>query len=325
MSPPSSAVIAADTDAFATALKPVQHVPAAPAGVTDNTLVAIGLILASTLFFAAGDVTAKLLTGSLPGLQVTWLRYVVFALLVVPATLLVRGRSGLRTKSIGMQSLRGIAVAGSAVLFVSGLTMLPVAEATAINFISPIFITALSIPLLGEKVGIRRWAAAAVGFAGVLIVVQPGGSSFSAAALLPMGAAMSWAIAAIVTRKMHAERPEVTLAWSAMIGLVVLSLGVPFVWKNLTLHEIGIGVLMGLFSTVGHGLVVLAFKKAPASVLAPFSYVQLASSSLFSFLMFAAVPQAMTFFGGAVIAASGLYTAHRERVRAKTGRNLRGV
>ncbi|MDU0344022.1 DMT family transporter [Bosea rubneri] len=292
---------------------------------TDNPLVAIGLILASTLFFAAGDVTAKLLTGSLPGLQVTWLRYVVFALLVVPTTLLIRGRSGLDTKSVGMQSLRGLAVAGSAVLFILGLTLLPVAENTAINFISPIFITALSIPLLGEKVGMRRWAAAAVGFAGVLIVVQPGGSGFSAAALLPIGAAMSWAVAAIVTRKMHAERPEVTLAWSAIIGLIVLSLGVPFVWKSIALHEIGIGVLMGLFSTVGHSLVILAFRKAQASVLAPFSYVQLASSSLLSFFLFAAVPQAMTFLGGAVIAASGLYTAHRERIRAKAGRNLRAV
>lgn len=221
----------------------------------------------------------------------TWLRYVVFALLVVPTTLLIRGRSGLDTKSVGMQSLRGLAVAGSAVLFILCLTLLPVAENTAINFISPIFITALSFPLLGEKVGMRRWAAAAVGFAGVLIVVQPGGSGFSAAALLPIGAAMSWAVAAIVARKMHAERPEVTLAWSAIIGLIVLSLGVPFVWKSIALHEIGIGVLMGLFSTVGHGLVILAFRKAQASVLAPFSYVQLASSSLLSFFLFAAVPQ----------------------------------
>lgn len=319
MSPPSAAATAADCDAYSSDVS-IRKPPTRPAGISlpaDNTLLAIGLILASTLFFAAGDVSAKLLTASLPGVQVAWLRYLVFVILVVPTAFAMSGRRALVAASPGMQTLRGLAVAASAMLFILGLTQLPVAEATAINFISPIFITALSIPMLGEKVGLRRWAAAAVGFAGVLIVVRPGTAGFSLAALLPMGAAMCWAVAAIVTRKLHAERSEVTMAWSALIGFAVLSAGVAFSWHPLTLREIGIGVAMGLFSTIGHWLVILAFKKAPASTIAPFSYVQLASAALLSFAIFGAVPEGMTFLGGAVIAASGLYTAHRERIRAR--------
>lgn len=147
-------------------------------------------------------------------------------------------------------------MAGSSVLFILGLGSLPVAEATAINFISPIFITALSIPLLGEKVGLRRWAAAAVGFLGVMLVVQPGGAAFQLAALLPMGAALVWAVAAIATRLMSADRPEATLAWSAVVGLIALTAFVPFHWRTPTAGGIGIAVLMGAFSTVGHWLII---------------------------------------------------------------------
>ncbi len=286
----------------------------------DTTFAAIGLALLSTVFFAMGDVAAKVLTGTLPAIEVTWLRYVVFCLLVVPTVLVARGARAMHTPRMRLQIVRALAVAGSAVLFILGLGHLQVAEATAINFISPIFITALSIPLLGEKVGIRRWAAAAVGFLGVMLVVQPGGSAFQVAALLPIGAALAWAVAAIATRLMSSERPEATLAWSAVIGLLALTAFVPFHWRTPTAGEIGLAVLMGSFSTIGHWLIILAYRKAAASTIAPFSYVQLLFAGLLGFGVFGTVPGAMTLVGGLVIAASGLYTAHREHVRAKEAR-----
>jgi drug/metabolite transporter (DMT)-like permease len=224
------------------------------------------------------------------------------------------------TPRLRLQIIRALAVAGSSVLFILGLGHLQVAEATAINFISPIFITALSIPLLGETVGIRRWAAAAVGFLGVMLVVQPGGSAFQMAALLPIGAAFAWAVAAIATRLMSSERPETTLAWSAVIGLIALTAFVPFHWRTPTAGEISLAVLMGSFSTVGHWLIILAYRKAAASTIAPFSYGQLLFAGLLGFGVFGTVPGAMTLVGGAVIAASGLYTAHRERIRAREAR-----
>jgi len=190
-----------------------------------------------------------------------------------------------------------------------------VAEATAINFISPVFITALSIPLLGEKVGVRRWAAAVVGFAGVMLIVRPGTSAFQLAALYPIGAALIWAGAAIATRLMSSERPETTLAWSAVVGFLVLSAVVPFEWHAMTLHDAGFAVLTGIASTIGHWLVIRGYQKASASILAPYSYVQLLFASLFGFAAFGVLPGYWTLVGGAVIAASGLYTAYRERAR----------
>jgi drug/metabolite transporter (DMT)-like permease len=318
MSPPPSAV--ADYASSVAEGVPAKPTAKGAAPAKDATFAAIGVALLSTVFFAMGDVAAKVLTDTLPAIEVTRLRYVVFCLLVVPTVFVTRGAKVMHTPRLRLQIIRALAVAGSSVLFILGLGHLQVAEATAINFISPIFITALSIPLLGEKVGIRRWAAAAVGFLGVMLVVQPGGSAFQVAALLPIGAALCWAIAAIATRLMSSERSETTLAWSAVIGLIALTAFVPFNWRTPTAGEIGLAVLMGGFSTIGHWLIILAYRRAAASTIAPFSYVQLLFAGLLGFVVFGTVPGAMTLVGGVTIAASGLYTAQRERIRAREAR-----
>jgi len=289
--------------------------PRATSQLPDNALLAILTVVLSTAFFAMGDVAAKLLTDTVPAIEVTWLRYIVFCAMVLPAVFVLRGPAAMRTQRMRLQIIRGLGMAGSSVLFILGLRYLPVVSASAINFVSPIFITALSIPLLGEKVGVRRWMAALVGFAGVMVVVQPGGETFSPAAFLPMAAAASWAVAAITTRMMSSERPETMLAWSAVVGLVTLSAFVPFEWHTPTLREIGIAFLMGAFSTTGHWLVILAYRKAPVSIVAPFSYVQLIFAGVLGFAVFGTIPDMWTLIGSAIIAASGLYTAHRERVR----------
>jgi drug/metabolite transporter (DMT)-like permease len=294
--------------------------PALPsARAIDPAMAGIALVVASTLFFALGDVAAKGLTGHLPALEVAWIRYAFFSMLVIPAALALRGRAAFSVARPGLQAVRGTATALSAVLFMVALSHLLVAEATAINFVSPIFITALSIPLLGEKVGKRRWAAALVGFGGVMLVVQPGAGSFQAAAFWPVASALVWAVAAVTTRMMSGDHPASTLAWSAVVGMGLLTLAVPSVWVAPSWSDVGIGAVMGLSSTLGHLLLVLGFRKASASVLAPFSYVQLLFAAALGFLAFGSVPGYWTVVGGCVIAASGLYTAHRERVRAKGG------
>jgi drug/metabolite transporter (DMT)-like permease len=307
-----------DTAPSAVFAVPAVRRPARP--VADGALPAIGLIVASTLFFSAGDIAAKLMMATLPPVQVTWMRYVVFLALIAPAALAAQGPSALHTRRPGLQVLRGLAVVLSSLFFMLGLGSLPVAETTAINFMSPVFITALSIPLLGEKVGVRRWAAAFVGFLGVMVVVRPGSDAFQVAALFPVGAAMVWAGAAIATRIMSGERPETTLAWSAAVGVAVLTVMVPFQWRAPGGWEMLLAVLTGVGSTLGHWLLVQAYRKAPASVLAPFSYVQLVFASLFGYAAFGDLPGPYTFLGGAIIAASGLYTANRERIRAREAR-----
>mgnify|MGYP001189004778 CR=1 FL=1 len=316
MSPPPAAV-AADTAAFS----PSSPLPAAAAlARPDSPFRAILMILASSGLFAAGDIAAKLMTDAMPGIEVAWLRYAVFCALILPPVFAWRGRRALKVPRPSLQVARGIAVAGSSVLFIVGLEYLDVAEATAINFVSPIFITALSIPLLGERVGLRRWAAALVGFLGVLIVVQPGGEAFSLAAFLPMGAAACWAVGAVTTRMMQADHPEVTLAWSSIVGLAVTTVLVVPEWTTPSLELLGVAVVMGAFSAGGHWLVIRAFRTAAASTLAPFSYVQILYAGLLSFVFLGAVPALWTFVGGAVIALSGLYTAHRERLARRAAR-----
>ena len=279
----------------------------------------IGLILLSTVFMAAGDTASKYLTGL--GVQppmISWMRYCVFFSILAVAVAATGGVRGLRTRRPGMQILRGLGVVGSTILFVFALRYLPVADATAASFVAPLFVTALSIPLLGEKVGWRRWTATLVGLLGVLIVVRPGGANFSLASLLPILTASCWAVALIVTRMMSVtENPLTTFAWSAAVGLIVLSGMLPFFWTSPTPEILAVGAFIGVASTIGHWLVILAFRHGEASLLAPFSYMQLMWASLFGFVVFTALPDLWTWVGAAVIAASGLYTAHRERVRAR--------
>jgi drug/metabolite transporter (DMT)-like permease len=284
----------------------------------DRLLPAILLVLASVALFSVGDVLAKLLRQSLPAAEIAWLRYLAFAALAL--ALAGRGRSaaGLRPRRPGLQLLRGLTLLGSAVFFITGLAYLPVAEATAIVFVSPTFITALSVVFLGEVVRARRWAAVLAGFLGVLVVIRPGWGSVQAAALFPLASALCWAATIVITRKMGtAERAETTLLWSACTGLLVLTAVVPFGFVPPSPGQVGVGLALGLCSSLGQYLVILAYRRAAASALAPFSYAQMLSSTLLGYAAFGAVPDRATLLGAAVIVLSGLYTAHRERVRAR--------
>ncbi len=285
----------------------------------DAPLRGIGLVLVTGIFFNAADVASKLLTVDMSPLQVIWLRYGTFTIIMLALVWRSGGRSRLRTQRPQLQFLRGLGVTLSSILFVMGLQYLPIADATASSFVAPLFVTALSIPILGETIGWRRWTATLIGLIGVLIVVRPGGSGFQTASLLPVASALAWAFAMIITRMMsRTESPLTTLAYSAIIGFVLSSLFVPFVWQPLTGTFLLMGLFIGVSSTVGHWLLVTAFRYADASLLAPFSYLQLLWASIFGYLMFAALPDSWTLVGAVIIACSGLYTAHRERIRARS-------
>ena len=222
----------------------------------------------------------------------------------------------LPTNRLGLHLMRGAALLGSSLFFISGLRFLPIAEASATGFVAPLFVTALSIIFLGEKVGLRRWIATAVGLIGVLIILRPGTGAFHPAAFFPLVSALAWACTLIMTRMMSGtERAITTMTYSSIAGLLILSALVPFVWVTPTWHDIAFGILIGVASTAGQWIVVLAFRYADASVLAPFSYTQLLWVSVLGYLIFGEVPDAYTITGAAFIVASGLYTAHRERVR----------
>jgi drug/metabolite transporter (DMT)-like permease len=268
--------------------------------------------------FCVSDVVAKSLT--LPSVEIAWLRWVGFAIIMAPLVVATRGRV-LRTGAPKAQLLRGLGMVGSAVTFIVGLHHLPMANATATAFAAPLIVTALSIPMLGERVGARRWAATGIGLVGVLIVVRPGSGSFDPASVFPLLSALAWAITIIFTRiTSRTDGAMTTMTYGALVGVAALTFLVPFDWRTPTAAELGWIVLMVLASTFGQFLTILAYRRAAASLLVPFSYSQIVWSSLAGALVFGTIPDAMTWLGASIIVASGIYTAHRERVRAREGR-----
>jgi drug/metabolite transporter (DMT)-like permease len=283
----------------------------------DDPLRGIALAVASTVLFATSDTISKYLSSSLPIVEFLWIRYVLFLVMAGCLAGQVPARS-LRSRGPTMQVLRGLCVVASSVLFVFGVRQMTLAQATTINFLSPLLVTVLSIPILGEVVGIRRWAAVGAGMLGMLIVVRPGLGGFQPAGLFGVAAALCWAMALIITRRIATtDAPQATVLWSAGVGTIVLTLILPFqaIWPNA--RQLALSLTLGVVASIGQWLVILAHRLAPASSLAPFFYGQLVWAALAGFLVFGDRPDGWTLTGAAIIVTSGLYTAHRERVRRR--------
>jgi drug/metabolite transporter (DMT)-like permease len=282
----------------------------------DRPFRGIVLILASTVFLGMSDVTAKYLSATLPSIEIAWIRFLVFALIMSPAMLPGSPLYSLHSQRPGLQMLRGAALLGSSLFFISGLRFLPIAEASATGFVSPLFVTALSIVFLGESVGVRRWIATAVGLIGVLIILRPGTGAFHPAAFFPIVSALAWACTLVMTRMLSGrEHALTTMTYSSITGACIMCALVPFVWVAPSWHDVLFGIFIGIASTAGQWIVVLAFRYADASVLAPFSYTQLLWVSILGFVIFGELPDIWTVVGAVFIVGSGLYTAHRERIR----------
>ena len=202
-------------------------VPKAPAR-TDHPFKGIALILASTIFLGTSDVTAKYLSATLPSIEITWIRFLTFALIMVPAMVPGSPLYAMQTNRLTLHLVRGLGILGSSLFFISGLRFLPIAEASATGFVAPLLVTALSIVLLGEKVGLRRWIATGVGLVGVIIILRPGTGAFHPAAFFPLVSALCWACTLIMTRMMSGtERAITVMAYSSIVGLVMLTSLVP--------------------------------------------------------------------------------------------------
>ena len=315
MTPPPAAAARLDSVPLPLPEKKSAALRKAPAR-ADRPFKGIALIQASTVFLGVSDVTAKYLSATLPSIEIAWIRFTVFAVIMVPAMMPGSPLFALPTDRLRLQLLRGLTVLASSLFFISGLRFLPIAEASATGFVAPLFVTALSIVFLGEKVGLRRWIATAVGLIGVFIILRPGFGAFHPAAFFPIVSALAWACTLIMTRMMSGtERAVTVMAYSSIVGVCILTAMVPFVWVAPSWHDIMLGIFIGVASTAGQWIVVLAFRYADASVLAPFSYMQLLWVSILGFLVFGELPDVWTVTGAAFIVASGLYTAHRERVR----------
>jgi drug/metabolite transporter (DMT)-like permease len=228
----------------------------------------------------------------------------------------------MRSKRPAIQATRALAVVASALLFILGLGALPIAEATALVFASPLFVTLLSVIVLRERVDRVRWLVVGVGFAGVLIVMRPGSAAFQPAALLPVASSMAWAVAVIFTRKSTAsDGIATTMLHSAAIGLAVLSLLVVPGFVVPTPGEAVIAALMAVAWCAAQWLTVGAYHRSDASLLAPFSYSQVLWAGLLGFAVFGHVPDAPALAGMAVILSCGALAAlwAVRRVRSAAG------
>jgi drug/metabolite transporter (DMT)-like permease len=285
----------------------------------ENKPLAIAFVLSAALIFACSDAVSKVMVAQISPIEASWLRSVVVMVLTLPLAYRRAGAVIFRPHHPLRQVLRGAAVLASSLLFLTGLTYLPLADASAINFIWPVLITVFAVIFLGEKVGIRRVGATIVGFLGMLLIVRPGSGAFQTAAIYPLGGAAFWALANVMTRLMSAtDPPETTIVWSSAVMLLGTTLALPFVWTTPDAMLLGLGLVVGIGSAVGHALIVFALERSNASTLAPFSYIQLVWATLIGYLAFGTIPDRWIFAGAALIVASGLYTAHRERVRGRT-------
>jgi drug/metabolite transporter (DMT)-like permease len=294
------------------------------AGAALSPVRGIALMVGAGFIFSGMDALAKGLTQTYPVQQVVWARYAIH-LVIVLAYLLAVERQALggllRSRRPMLQLGRSLAVVLSSVFFILAIKFIPLADATAINFVTPLLVTALSVPLLGEKVGIRRWTAVAIGFFSVLIIIRPGPAMAHWAVVLPLGSAVSFALYQIMTRQLAAiDNWATTLFYSAVVGVALTSVFVPFGWVapdwQGCLGFVGLGVLGG----ASHLLLIRAFAVAPASTLAPFTYVQLIWAIGWGMALFADLPDVWTLLGALLIAGSGLYVLFRENYLRRTGR-----
>ena len=285
----------------------------------ERTLTGIAMALAAMFLFSGMDGLSKYLAVDYHPIEIAAMRQVFTALALLP--FVVRAPRALRATRPWLQIGRGLCMFGSSIFFIFGLSRLPIADASAIGFVSPLLVTALSIPFLGEKVGVRRWTAVIVGFTGVMIVVRPGTGAFNPAALFPLVSAAAWALGLILTRIMRSsDQVLTTIFYSTMVGLAVGGSALPLVWRTPDPAALALMATMGLLSAISQTLLIAAFARAAASILAPFSYSQMLWSTLIGYFVFATIPDAVTWTGAAIVIASGIYTLHRERIVAQRHR-----
>jgi drug/metabolite transporter (DMT)-like permease len=282
-------------------------------------LTGIALMCCAVATFSCIDATGKYLIRNMDTIQVVWARYFFAFVLTLIFTNPVNRPGLTRTSRPFFQVGRSALLLLSTILNLIALRWLQLDESLSILFSTPFMVAALCVPLLGEWVGWRRWAAIIVGFIGVLVVARPGFGGLHPAALLTFAGAVCYAFYSISTRLLsRTDSSDTTQFYTSLVGAVAMSLVVPFVWTKPESAVIaGLMVLIGALGGGGHYLLIRAHRLAPASTLAPFIYTQMVWTTALGFMVFGDVPHRWTIVGGFIVISSGLYLLHRETVRGK--------
>lgn len=278
------------------------------------------LLFLSTLFlFAALDATAKYMSLFFAVPLLVWARYVVHFLIMLVAMAPAMGREILLTRRPWLMTFRALTLVGVTLLGQLALKTLPLAETTALVFVTPLLVALLAGPLLGERINLRVWLATATGFAGVLLIARPGGALLGPGVAYALGAALCYAIYQILTRKLAAsEHPTRLLFYTALVGTLSMSAVLPAYWDGQipTLTQGLLIVSLGIYGGLGHFLMIRAFRDAPASSLSPLLYVQLIWATLLGWWVFDHLPDFWAVLGMLIIGVSGLSLVLRIRTNA---------
>ncbi|HXP95235.1 MAG TPA: DMT family transporter [Telmatospirillum sp.] len=271
------------------------------------------MVIVATVLLSAMWSLAKVLSARYPVEEVSFFRSV---LAFIPTGVMVAAKGGgalLHTRRLGGHVWRSVVGVTAMVLGFVSYHLMPLADAVSISFTAPLLVTALSVPLLGEKVGLARWGAVIVGFLGVLLIIQPGGAMVNLGSLAALGGAVSSALVMVTLRQLtRTENPVTIVFYYTVFSSLLTALPLPFVWVTPNGRDWGLLILLGLVGGSSQYFMTRALELARAAVIGPFNYVSLLWAALFGWVIWGDVPAPHVFAGSAIVVASGLFVLYRE-------------
>ena len=264
------------------------------------------------------DGFAKYLSADLPVLQITWARYFFTVAFTFPIMFFFYRNQLKWSDKPKLQIIRGLILLIANICFFYSISVISLAKALTLAFVAPLIVTAFSPMFLGEKVGVRRWSAVVIGFIGSLVVIRPGFVEINLASLAALGTGVMYGFYLIITRKLStSDNPLLTLLLTGIVGAVIITCVMPFVWVTPSLNQWSMMAAIGVFACIGHLFLILSLKYADASKLAPFSYFEIITNIIIGYYIFSDFPDNWTFLGLFIIVISGIYISRREKKKKK--------
>ena len=261
------------------------------------------------------DGFAKYLSADLPVLQITWARYFFTVVFTFPLMFFFFKKYLVWTDKPKLQLIRGLILLTANISFFYSISVISLPKALTLAFVAPLVVTAFSPFFLGESVGYRRWTAVIIGFIGSLVVIRPGFVEINLASLAALGTGIMYGFYLIITRKLStSDNPLLTLLLTGVVGAIIATTFMPFVWVSPTFNQWSIMAAIGLFACIGHLFIILSLKYADASKLAPFSYFEIVTNIIIAYYFFSDFPDSWTFLGLFIIVLSGIYISRRENI-----------
>lgn len=281
----------------------------------------VAYMLAAAATLTVMDAGVKWLTDHYSVPQIGFMRYAIGILVAVGFALRLGGLPTLRTSRPGGHALRSVFNLGTMLTFYYALALLPLADSIAIGYAAPLIMTALSVPLLGERVGVRRWSAVIVGFVGVVVILRPSAAGISPGAMFALAAALLYALTLVTSRQLSATESSHTILFYYSLFVVVALAGVmPFVWVTPRLEDLWLIFFVGVAGSFGQFFLNQAFRYGEVSLLAPLDYSGLVWAALLGFLLWGDIPGTFVWVGAAIIVTAGIYIVRREAMLRRRGK-----